>query len=164
MIEKKRLEQRFLLLSFLLVIILLPVSCVGGGQQRVPENLTLQGLTSEEVAKVIDIALNSTEFAKGKEDYDDNYRIVTLAWVFLDKDTLTGSSWLFSADVSQLSLAKEAEEARKKGLTDMVPGLIIYFGKDIEKEGGWELSLAVDLEEEKVIMSIWFPLKSRPPD
>jgi len=122
------------LFAILLVATLLAAGC---GQPT--QTYTLEGLTADDVSKVVEIALSSESFTAYKAEFKESwvgevYTIDSLVWVELGTDT-----------------GKE-----------MWPAVQIYFGEDIELRGGMEVLLLVDLDAREVVEAFDKPLKSLP--
>ena len=103
-----------------------------------PQTYTLEGLTAEEASEVLEIALSSEAFASYRARFKESwvgevYAVQRITWVSVG------------------------------GRTDMLPGVQIYFGEDIERSGGVEVLLLVDLDTGEVAHSFDKPLKSLPP-
>ena len=124
----------------LFAILLLAFLAAGCAQPtETPQTYTLEGLTPEEASQVIEIALSSETFAscraRLKETWvGDVYSVDSLVWVELGTESGT----------------------------EMLPGVQIYFGEDIEQRGGWEVLLLVDLDAGEVVHSFEKGLKSLP--
>ena len=124
------------LFAILLVVALLPASCVQ--PTETPQKYTLEGLTAEEASEVLKIALSSESFASYRARFKetwvgDVYSVQCLTWVSLG------------------------------GQTEMLPGVQIYFGEDIEQRGGMEVLLLVNLDAREVVSAHDKPLKPLPP-
>ena len=106
---------------------------------KTPQIYTLEGLTAEEASKVVEIALSSESFASYKAEFKESwvgdvYSVQGLVWVELGTDA-----------------GKE-----------MWPAVQIYFGEDIERRGGMEVLLLVDLDAGEVVEAFPKPLKPLP--
>jgi len=122
------------LFAILLVAALLAAGC---GQPT--QTYTLEGLTADEASKVLEIALSSESFASYKAEFKESwvgdvYSVQGLVWVELGTDA-----------------GKE-----------MWPAVQIYFGEDIERRGGMEVLLLVDLDAGEVVEAFPKPLKPLP--
>jgi len=100
-----------------------------------PQIYTLEGLTAEEASKVLEIALSSESFASYKAEFKES-------WVG-DVYSIQRLVWV--------ELGKE-----------MWPAVQIYFGEDIERRGGMEVLLLVDLDAGEVVEAFPKPLKPLP--
>ena len=123
--------------AILLVMALLTAGCAQ--PTETPQTYTLEGLAAEEASKVLKIALSSDSFASYKAKFKESwvgdvYSVQGLVWVGLGTDA-----------------GKE-----------MWPTVQIYFGEDIERRGGMEVLLLVDLDAGEVVSSHDKPLKSLP--
>jgi len=124
------------LCAILLVTALLTAGCAQ--PTETPQTYTLEGLTAEEASEVLEIALSSEAFASYRAKFKESwvgevYAVQCLTWVSVG------------------------------GRTDMLPGVQIYFGENIERRGGVEVLLLVDLDAGEVVHSFDKPLKSLPP-
>ena len=104
-----------------------------------PQIYTLESLTAEEASKVVEIALSSESFASYKAEFKESwvggvYSVQHLVWVELGADA-----------------GKE-----------MWPAVQIYFGEDVERRGGMEVLLLVDLDAGEVVKAFPKPLKPLP--
>ncbi len=125
------------LFAILLVVALVPAGCVQ--PTETPQTYTLDGLTAEEASEVLEIALSSESFASYRARF---------------KETWVG-------DVYSVQCLLWVEFGRGAG-TQRLPGVQIYFGEDIERRGGVEVLLLVDLDLGEVAEAIDKPLKSMP--
>lgn len=114
--------------------VFLAASC---GQQT--QTHTLEGLTPAEASQVIEIALSSEKLASYRAEFKetwigDVYSVQRLVWLDLGTD-IGKEKW---------------------------PAVQIYFGEYIERNGGVEVLLLVDLDNGEVIHSFDKPLKPLP--
>jgi len=129
------MKAKQLIILTLLAILLLSTSACGGEER--PQTYTLEGLTVQEASEVLEIALSSVSFASYRARFKESwvgeaYSVQCLTWV------------------------------SEGGRPEMLPGVQIYFGEDIERRGGWEVLLVVDLDAGEVVSSHDKPLKSLP--
>ena len=132
--------NRLGMLLRLVIVLSLILGVTGCGEEEATPTPTLEGLTAEEASEVLEIALSSESFASYRARFKETwvgegYFVQRLTWV--------------SYGVGE-------------GQTEMLPGVQIYFGEDIERRGGMEVLLLVDLDAGEVVHSFDKPLKPLP--
>ena len=122
----------------LVILLSLILGVTGCGEEEATP--TLEGLTAEEASEVLEIALSSESFASYRARFKETwvgevYSVQRLTWV--------------SHGVGE-------------GQTEMLPGVQVHFGEDVERRGGMEVLLLVDLDAGEVVHSFDKPLKPLP--
>ncbi len=129
--------KRIFLFALMVVVVLGLVACAQ--PTETPQIYTLEGLTAEEASKVVEIALSSESFASYKAEFKES-------WVG-DVYSIQGPVWV--------GLGTDAGK-------EMWPAVQIYFGEDIERRGGMEILLLVNLDAGEVVEAFPKPLKPLP--